>query len=39
MTIIKERISNAGSEKQQMYKGTPTRLSADFSAETQVMKG
>ena len=37
MTKIKDkqRILKAASEKQQItYKGTPIRLSADFSAET-----
>ena len=35
MRKIKERILKAAREKQQItYKGTPIRLSADFSAET-----
>ena len=36
----KERILKAAREKQQVtYKGTPIRLSADFSAETAGQKG
>ena len=36
----KEKILKAAREKQQItYKGMPTRLSADFSAETADQKG
>ena len=36
----KERVLKATREKQQItYKGTPIRLSADFSAETAGQKG
>ena len=35
MAKVKERILKAAREKQRInYKGTPTRLSADFSTET-----
>ena len=34
MTKLKERILKAATEKQQVYKGNPMRLTADLSAET-----
>ena len=39
-TKLKERILNAAKEKQQVtYKGNPTHLTADLSAETAGQKG